>query len=463
MRNSAKAVVAFLALFTVPGEVRADKTFADDIAAAFYAGDMSAVAERSGTRLSEAPGDGQALFALGAGQFLGAVAHLGQGLYRYGLRSEYDLGSTTLGLMNLPFLRLPVPPNPAPETVTYEALRGILDRFVSDMAVAEATLSRVPDASFDLSLDLAQIRVDLNGDGTADENEFLLGAFYAVTGPVGADGGFRVDFDQSDAPWLQGYSHLLMAMAEFPLAHDWENTFNLTFHSLFPKTAFPTSELDVEAGRAIDYLQKLAGTGGMPPESSRWQLSPEAYRQWLASPEGQKFLAYRKAQNLVEYGGLGDLIAFIHLFNWPVVDPDRMGRVRTHLLSMIDLSRENWRRIQSETDNKREWVPKPATQSGIFNQMRVTEDRVAGWNRFLDELEAILDGEKLIPHWRFLNRGVNIRKLFEEPRTFDPVLMAQGSAVLPYLDEGELASADTFWQIDQLFDGGLLRYFIWFN
>ncbi len=463
MKNRANGLLAVLALFFLSTEARSDERFAEEIEAAFYAGDMAAAAERSGARLAEVPGDGQALFALGAAQFLDAVAHLGQGLYRYGLRSEYDLGSASLGLMTLPFLRLPVAPNPSPENVTYEGLRAILDRFAADMAAAEATLSGVSDAEFDLPLDLARIRVDFNGDGSAGENEFLLGTFYAVTGPVGADSGFRVDFDQSDAPWLQGYSHLLMAMAEFPLAHDWENTFNLTFHSLFPQTRFPSSELELEAGRAKDFLQRFYDGAGAPSQQNRWLMSPEAYDKWLATPEGQEYQSYRRASNLIEYGSLGDLIAFVHLFNWPVVDPQRMGRVRTHLLSMIDLSRENWRRILSEADDNREWVPKPDAQSGIFDQMQVTEDRVAGWNLFLDELEAILNGEKLIPHWRFLDRGVNVRRMFEDPRTFDPVLMAQGSAVLPYLETGELAAADTFLQIDSLMDGGLLRYFIWFN
>ncbi len=463
MNHSGIFFAAVLALFPLPSGARADKTFADDIEAAFYAGDMAAVAETSQTRLAKAPGDGQALFALGAGQFLDAVAHLGQGLHRHGLRSEYDLGEVSLGLLNLPFLRLPVPPNSSPEPVTYEALRGILDRFVADMTVAEATLSGVSDTDFDLSLDLAQIRLDFNGDGNADENEFLLGAFYAVTGPVGADSGFRVDFDQSDAPWLQGYSHLLMAMAEFPLAHDWENTFNLTFHSLFPQTDFLSSELETEVGKVIANIRTLLDENGAPPRRFNWNRSWEAYEKWRTTPEGQKYLAYQRARSMLEYGAIGDLIAFVHLFNWPVVDPDRMGRVRTHLLSMIELSRENWRRVQSETDDKREWVPKPAVQAGIFDRMRVTEARVAGWNLFLDELEAILNGEKLVPHWRFMNRGVNVRRMFEEPRTFDPVLIGQGSAILPYLEEGELTSADTFWQIDALLDGGLLRYFIWFN
>lgn len=463
---------AGLAIFTLSTEAHADEKFAEDIEAALYAGDMSAAAERSLTRLAEVPGDGQALFALGAGQFLDAVAHLGQGLHRHGLRSEYDLDAASFGLMNLPFLRLPVPPNPSPEPVTYEALRGILDRFVSDMAIAETTLSGVSDENFDISLDLAQIRLDFNGDGIADENELLLGAFHAVTGPVGADSGFRVDFDQSDAPWLQGYSHLLMAMAEFLLAHDWESTFNLTFHSLFPETDLPSAELESAIWKALDYLETSLDENGNPPHNFHWYwgmglLGPEegpgAFQKWRSSPEGQKFYLYEKAKFLVEFGTIGDLIAFVHLFNWPVVEPDRMVGVRTHLLSMIGLSRENWRRIQSESDNKREWVPKPAAQSGIFNQMRVTEARVVGWNLFLDEFEAILNGEKLVPHWRILNRGVNVRRMFEEPRTFDPVLIGQGSAILPYLEEGELTSGETFWRINALLDRGFLRYFIWFN
>ena len=69
------------------------------------------------------PDNDEARFALGAVQFLQAIENLGQAFHRYGLNSgEIELP----GLAGLPFFRLPVPPNPNPEKIDYEALRSVL-------------------------------------------------------------------------------------------------------------------------------------------------------------------------------------------------------------------------------------------------------------------------------------------------------------------------------------------------
>jgi hypothetical protein len=44
-----------------------------------------------------------------------------------------------------------------------------------------------------------------------------------------------------------------------------------------------------------------------------------------------------------------------------------------------------------------------------------------GWLEFLDEAKALLKGEKLIPFWRKgEERGINLRRVFTEPRTLPP-------------------------------------------
>jgi hypothetical protein len=81
---------------------------------------------------------------------------------------------------------------------------------------------------------------------------------------------------------------------------------------------------------------------------------------------------------------------------------------------------------------------------------------------FLDEFEALLKGEKLIPHWRF-EQGINLRRLFLEPTTFDLVLLIQGSAAIPYLEDGERTRGDTWQRINDLLAGNFFRYALWFN
>ncbi len=127
-----------------------------------YAGRTAEAASAAERRLAAVPDDGEARFALGTVQFLQAVENVGRSFHRYGLRS----GQYGIGLIDLPILRVPVPFNPSPDEVTYQAMRGILESFVRDLETAEATLSLVRSSGeIDLSLDIGQIRLDLDGDG----------------------------------------------------------------------------------------------------------------------------------------------------------------------------------------------------------------------------------------------------------------------------------------------------------
>jgi hypothetical protein len=420
----------FLAAFlstTVGGNAFAASDLVEKVQTHLYAGQTADAASVARSRLAEAPDDDQARFALGTVQFLQAVEHLGQALHRYGLRSE-KYGSE-IGLEVLPILRIPVPKNSDPDELIYDALRGVLNAFVTDLATAEATLGSIEGDQIDLPLNIGLIRLDLNSDGQGSDDEALWLIFKVVAGAGWLDEAaaekLLINFDGSDAPWLQAYCHLLMAIAEFPLAHDWHEAFEVTFQSLFPMPSSPYRKLE----QGFRESQDAQVAGGL------------AERSFAAA--------------------ITDLIAFLHLNHWPVVEPDRMANVLEHLEAMVRLSRENWTRILAETDNKAEWIPNPS-QTGILPRMQVTQEQINGWKAFLDEFEAILQGKKLIPHWRF-DEGINMRRLFLEPSTFDIVLLIQGSAALPYLEAGELTTGETWTQIMQLFGGDFFRYFLWFN
>ena len=138
-----------------------------------------------------------------------------------------------------------------------------------------------------------------------------------------------------------------------------------------------------------------------------------------------------------------------------------MASALHHLESVVDLSRENWRRILAETDNGREWLPSPR-QTGAIPGLAVTQPRIDAWMLFLDEFGAMLKGEKLMPHWR-LAQGVNLRRVFLEPRPFDPVLWIQGSGALPYAEPGPISKAETWENILMLMEGDFFTYAAWFN
>ena len=57
----------------------------------------------------------------------------------------------------------------------------------------------------------------------------------------------------------------------------------------------------------------------------------------------------------------------------------------------------------------------------------------------LDDAEAVLEGRKLVPYWRF-TKGINLKRVFTEPKPFDLVLWLAGPGVRPYLEAGEMIS-----------------------
>ncbi len=441
----AASAVALLGLAAAPA-------LADDAARTLAAHHLAAGTLADGdaalsTLLAADPTNDDARFGLGVIRFVDAVENLSQGLYRYGLEAPDTIA--------LPIVRLPVPVNPNPEPVTYAAFRELLVGFVADLAKAEETLAGITSDEARLPLDLLEIRYDVDGDGVINGDERFIDAIAIVTGldvslleeagdppaapvkpppgkiaqapppppPPSAPSGPEVSattlgFDRADALWLRGYTHVLMAFGEFMLAHDWQLTFDSTFHLFFPEGDFAFAD-------ALD----------------RRRVDPTGF--------------------LGDAGPVADLVSFIHLIRWEPTEPERMRASLAHLESVIALSRETWEAIGRETDDDREWLPGP-DQTSPFAELPVDEETLAGWNAALDEAEAILAGEKLIPHWRF-REGVNLRTVFEEPRTFDLVLWITGPAALPFLEPGIETTGEDWNAINRVLRGGLAAYAIWFN
>lgn len=359
--------------------------------------------------LAEDNANEQTRFGLGVIRFLQAIEGLSQGLYRYGLKSPESF--------MVPIVRLPVPPNPDPEPITYADFRALLETYVDDLALAVETLAGVTGSDVKLVLDLVQIRYDVEGDGQIAEDERLFAVIEHVTGIPEADmpASLTFAFDAGDARWLQGYSHVLMAVGEFLLAHDWQESFDVSFFHFFPGMDSPFRDALVP-----------------PTGDSNDQIAP-----------------------------IADAISFLHI-RWPVEEPERMAAVRDHLKATISLSRESWQAIVAERDDDREWIPNPEQTNWIEDVVPVSPERIEAWYAVLDEAEAVLDGDKLIPHWRF-TQGVNLRRVFEEPRSFDLVLWITGPAALPYLEDGPVVTPEEWEQLTQAFEGNFGLFAVWVN
>lgn len=379
------------------------------------AGEAARLEQELSARLATSPTDDQLRFALGAVQFIVTVEGLSQDMYRYGLQAPR--GVETM----VPFFRFPLPLNPKPEQLDYDKMRAVFQRALGGLEKAEVTLAGMGTGEVKLPLAIGLVRLDLNGDRTASEQESLFTLFNATlagnTIPKEAGAQFSIAFDRGDAAWLRGYCNLLSALIDFILAHDGKASFDVSAQLLFPNAGLPFAVLN-QQGRASDPYFDIA------PAS--------------------------------------DLLAGIHMMHWPVTDPGLMTSALSHLETTVAMSRESWRFILAETDDEAEWIPSPRQKNGVVAGVPVTQATVDGWMLFLSEFDAILKGQKLIPHWR-LAKGINFRRVFTEPRVFDPILWAQGSAALPYLEDGPVTDAETWRTMMEMFEGNFLGMAIWFN
>ncbi|MCY2963687.1 MAG: hypothetical protein NT069_08575 [Planctomycetota bacterium] len=364
-------------------------------------------------RLQQTPTDDEARFGLGALQFIHSVERLGQSLYRFGTAPQNGT------LLALPFLRLPVPENPKPEVATHDGVRKIFLDMLADLKQAEGTLAEIKSPDVRLELRLGKIRLDLDGDGKADDPFEKIVTQYAnqTNRQAPAIGDLDVAFDRGDVAWLRGYCHLLSALLEISLAHDHRELFENTGHLLFARVESPISAALVVPGRA---------TGGF------------------------------------DYESIADLVAFIHLIHLPVTEPERMKSALDHLKQVFALSRESWKFILAEKDSDREWIPNPK-QTGAL-RVPIRQDQVDSWLEFVNEAEAICEGKRLIPFWRGdKKRGVNLKRVFTEPRTFDLLLWMQGSAAVPYLEEGTPTDTRVWGRLERVFGGDFLTFGVWVN
>ena len=366
------------------------------------------------------PQDDQVRFGLGVLQVMRGVERGMQSLHRYGLRTGSAGGWLTM--LGFPLGRLPVPPNAKPEELTYEQARAILQQFIDDLQRAEATLAGIKSPDVKLPLHIGLVRLDFDGDGQAVDEETFWRIYARLTRgtsaePIGADD-FVIGFDRADAEWLRGYCHLLMALGEFHLAYDSKDAFERTAHLLFPRVKTPHSFL----------------------------LNAGSYEEQFPS-----------------YAPFLDLMAAVHLINFELVEPQRPKAALAHFEAVIAHSRKMWEFATAETDDDNEWIPSPK-QTGVLPGVRFTPEMIAGWHSFLDEAEAILKGKKLIPFWRDAGgRGLNLRRVFTEPRRFDLVLWVQGTAATPYLEEGELTRPETWNRFQDMFQGNFIGFALYVN
>ena len=365
---------------------------------------LSQIAKTAALAVQISPQSGLSHYALGSARVLRAIEVLVQDLNRHGFLQSEAVGQAARMTTGAAFPKLP---GAQAQPLDYAGVRQILERFQAALQVAAPDLLAAGEgAEFKMPVDLWAIRFDITGEGkefrTLPEILRLLGNPRESDPSMATPPVMRVHFDRADAFWLAAYTQFLSAGCDALLAYNFEPTFTTLGPSLFGgvKSVFPP-----------------------PPASAGWQ--PAA----------------------------ADFIASVHQIRWECVDPKRLARAHASLLQGVEWSRRMMASLQSETDDDAEWLPNEH-QHGVPG-IALGEAIQSGWPRILNEAQAVLEGRKLVPHWRFGDdEGINIKRVFTEPRPFDLILWLQGQAAVPYRSKGEISSRQQWEELTRVLEGG---------
>jgi hypothetical protein len=361
------------------------------------------------TRLAALPSpSNEELFALAGLRFLGGVEAALQLRWQTGIRADWS---------ELPILRLPIPENPDARPFVPADFTALITGLDADMEAARAALDQLGDRPVALEIRLADLWFDINGNGAADPGEDIA----SVAGLTLGGGRMMavqvedpvIRFDTADAAWLSAYTHFLSGFVATALAYDPEPAIrrvmdsSAAIYALWGETP-PTNAMDMMFGRQVDRLAMVLFALSNTPDKA---LAADAH---------------------------------------------------AHFLAMIQENRRFWATVALEADNDREWVPKDGQSSGlgIIPPPGLGER----WQAVLADAERLLQGEVLIPHWRFgAEAGINLKRLFENPPPIDLVTFVQGEGLLPYAEKGPRMTMDAWRDFERLVSGDALLFALFLN
>lgn len=361
------------------------------------------------TALEAAPPSADRDMALAAVTFLRGI--------EVSYQSRWTSGLTEIALP-LPVIGTPLSPNPAPAPLTPD----FINRLAVDLGSAmQATRAALPADGGDgaLVLDLRDLWFDVNLDGirTDDESLLWLAGFSALRFEI-ENLPSTVRFDAADADWLRAYTHLIEGSMTLIRAFDPEP----------------------EIGRALALRNAVA--------AQHADLSP-------ATPPEQTY-------GMFDFELYADIAAVVLNTLRHQPDPSLIAETEAHARAMIAANRDFWTAVAAETDNDREWIPNDAQQQALG--LEVPAGSGAAWLLVLADAEKVLNGELLIPYWRFApGHGVNLRKWLDAPAPIEMVDWVQGTAALDYSGTGSLIDGMAWSQFLSVTGGNAGLYMVMFN
>lgn len=343
--------------------------------------------------------------ALAAVRFLSGIESAYQARWRIG---------ATEPLIPALILRTSLPKNPSPEPMRPD----FLNRLATDLSGAmQSTRDVLHDEEAALVLRLPDLWLDIDANGQRGPSEGLL-ELALMPLPEGVDGEIR--FDAADTEWLRAYTHLIEAAATLTLAFD-------------PEPAL---------ARKIELDETLREQFATTPDDPQPDPSFNSEAQY--------------------FGPLIDRVAVViqTLRNQP--DKDRISDAVEHVHAMIAANRSFWTMVAAETDDDREWIPGDDQKAALG--FDIPKGAGEAWLAVLEDAEQVLNGERLIPYWRFApGHGIDLKHWLDDPQPVDLVGWIQGSAALPHTREGRTVGRDSWQDFTGMFGGRAGLYMVLFN
>jgi len=364
----------------------------------------------------------------------------------------------------IPLFANRLPHNPQPEPIEAQTLNELLQVFLDDMATTDAALAEIPAGSApSFNLSLPDIWFDINMNGTRDSEEDFGKIALQNTmsprqirrfetelvenpdqpNPMKA----TIRFDEADLHWLRAYTHVLSGVSELVLAFDPAPEIQKALDLRMTISAQQLAGL-TDHPHLIALMEESKNLANLTPEERE-----ELNAQFEALSEDDKNILMNMQRN-----GLNWLQSRTHFIDMAAViietlrhqpDQPRIASAHAHLLAMTAHNRNFWTLMDQETDNDNEWIPNANQQAALGIEVPIgTGD---AWQAILSDAEKMLNGELLIPFWRYApGHGINIKAWVDNPAPLNVIGWAQGAATLPYAQQGQVITGENWGRFQSL-------------
>ena len=360
------------------------------------------------------PSNGNIRFQRDIAQVVNSVQTLVTRVAEHGIRNP----AVFFGNLSNPVTNAPA--------ISYVDIRSWLSELRSSLNQASASLQLIPDTSdLDVPLDWNSICLRVNATNKlvklTDLGNLSTANLMGMPMPPGhATGSQIIHLSTADARWLEGYCHLVAGTIDCLLAYNFENTYNHASHLVFNNSVTPYSE----------------------------------------------YFKVQEAPGRFRFNDIIDVIALVHTLDFKLQDASEMQQALREFKLTLAQSRRMVQLLQkaggSVPSGQVGWLAKPGQNS--ITGKPITKEMLTQWLALLDQTEAVLDGKLLAPYWRNApGKGINIHKLFTEPKDFDLVLWLQGTGPIPYLEAGTVIQPQEWREGTSAFNGQFLTYAFWFN